>query len=286
MQRDNAKRLLKDVRSLYKDGLEDQGIYYKHDDENMTIGYALIIGPQNTPYQYGFYLFKFDFPDTYPYNPPKLTFLNQFNNIRFHPNLYRNGKVCISILNTWHGEKWSSCQTIKTILLTLCMILTENPLLHEPGIKETHEDINRYNSIVNYSNFRYNIYEIVNNIINKNYNSKFNDIIIKKMIENLNDINKLLKNNKKNNSVQLMFTTIYSLHCKIDYNELQKIMKKLGTQILKQKEEEQQEEDDENNEEDKTNDKEENIINQEEQINVQDEIKAKVKKRTKSKKIK
>ena len=30
--------------------------------------------------------------------------------VRFNPNLYHAGKVCLSILNTWHGrpeEKWN-----------------------------------------------------------------------------------------------------------------------------------------------------------------------------------
>ena len=233
LHRDNAKRLLKDVRSIYKDGLEDQGIYYKHCEENITIGHALIIGPKNTPYENGFYLFKFEFPDTYPYNPPKLTFLNQYNNIRFHPNLYRNGKVCISILNTWQGEKWSSCQTIKSVLLTLCMILTEDPLLHEPGIKKTHDDLKKYNKIINYANIKYNIYELVNNIVNNNYNTYFNDIIIKKMIENIDYLIDLIIELKKNNSNKIIITNIYNLCCKLDYNEMHKIMLCTNVKILK-----------------------------------------------------
>lgn len=33
-----------------------------------------------------------------------------FKQVRFNPNLYQDGKVCLSILNTWHGrpeEKWN-----------------------------------------------------------------------------------------------------------------------------------------------------------------------------------
>ena len=55
---------------------------------------------------------------------------------RFNPNFYRNGKVCLSILNTWEGEKWSSCQSIRSILITLQMTMNETPLLNEPGIHE------------------------------------------------------------------------------------------------------------------------------------------------------
>ena len=34
----------------------------------------------------------------------KLTYLTNDGNTRFHPNLYRNGKVCLSVLNTWRGK--------------------------------------------------------------------------------------------------------------------------------------------------------------------------------------
>lgn len=53
-----------------------------------------------------------------------------------HPNMYKNRKVCVSILNTWRGEQWSGCQTIKSVLLTLMSLLDSKPLLNEPGITE------------------------------------------------------------------------------------------------------------------------------------------------------
>ena len=55
---ETRKRLLKDVVDVVKNPLADQGIYYVHSDENMFTGYAMIIGPEDTPYAHGFYLFK------------------------------------------------------------------------------------------------------------------------------------------------------------------------------------------------------------------------------------
>ena len=43
------------------------------------------------------------------------------------------GKVCLSILGTWSGPKWTSIMDITTVLLTLQSLLDENPLHHEPG---------------------------------------------------------------------------------------------------------------------------------------------------------
>ena len=54
----SIKRIIKDVTQLIKEPLTSQGIYYIHDEENIYSGYALIIGPKDTLYQYGFYMFK------------------------------------------------------------------------------------------------------------------------------------------------------------------------------------------------------------------------------------
>lgn len=181
----NKKRLVKDISNIIKAPLTDQGIYYIHDEENMLEGYAMIIGPEDSIYEYGYYLFKFNFTVNYPYEPPKLTFYCFDRETRFHPNLYRCGKVCLSILNTWKGESWTSCQNIKSILLTIVSIMDKEPFLHEPGVKETNKEFNKYHEIVKYKNFYileglisqsielngplYSFYSIMKNEFLKNY---------------------------------------------------------------------------------------------------------------------
>ena len=134
--KDTINRLLKDIKQIYKNPLTENGIYYIHDDTDMLKGYALIIGPSVTPYFGGNYFFEFLYPNDYPHTPPKVTYCTNGNNIRFNPNLYTCGKVCISLLNTWRGEQWTSCQTISTVLLTLCTLLCKDPLLNEPGVNK------------------------------------------------------------------------------------------------------------------------------------------------------
>ena len=148
------KRILTDVKHIMKNPLDDNGIYYMHNEENIYNGKALIIGPSDTPYYSGFYFFDIYFPTDYPFSPPKISFCTQGEGIRFNPNLYTNGKVCLSILNTWAGEQWSSIQTITSILLTISSILCKNSLLNEPCVKEDHPDLNIYNDIITYSNIK------------------------------------------------------------------------------------------------------------------------------------
>lgn len=231
ISRNTALRLIKDIRNLKKNPLHDNGIYYEHDEEDMLNGKALIIGPTNTPYQYGFYFFKFEFTNNYPHEPPKLTSYTQGDNVRFHPNLYRSGKVCVSILNTWKGEQWSSCQTISTILLTLTSLLHNKPLLNEPGITESHYDFDRYNNIITFKNLEYGIINIFDNLY-KQTSSKYDDFdcfketvcnILKK---NIGDILILVKTLEKNNKGrQNIKTTLYNMSCEINYKEILKKMK-------------------------------------------------------------
>jgi ubiquitin-conjugating enzyme E2 Z len=156
-----VNRLLKDVKQIILNPLTENGIYYIHDDEDMLKGYALIIGPSETPYFSGYYFFELNYPVDYPHSPPKVKYLTNGNNVRFNPNLYKCGKVCISLLNTWRGEQWTSCQTISSVLLTLCTLLCKDPLLNEPCVTKTHNDFKNYTTIIEYSNIDVAICDIM-----------------------------------------------------------------------------------------------------------------------------
>ncbi len=118
-----------------------QGIYYKMDGDIMTRGHALIEGPENTPYEGCLLLFSVSFPNDYPFSPPKVLFLTTDSRTRFHPNLYVDGKVCLSILGTYSGPSWSGTQSLSTVLLSIQGLLDNNPLSHEPAYeKGTLED--------------------------------------------------------------------------------------------------------------------------------------------------
>tara|TARA_A100001015_G_scaffold270160_1_gene322474 strand:+ start:321 stop:1085 length:765 start_codon:yes stop_codon:yes gene_type:complete len=156
------KRLLKDIKNIHCDKtLKDNGVYYVHSMSEMAKGYALIIGPEDSPYQHGAYLFEIVFPDNYPHSPPKFKYLTNDGKTRYHPNLYTNGKVCLSILNTWKGDQWTSSITLSHILLDILSILTKDALLHEPGITliNRRQDVEDYDTIIEYKNIYFSICE-------------------------------------------------------------------------------------------------------------------------------
>jgi len=191
ISKETINRLIKDIKDIIKNPLIDQGIYYIHDDIDMLKGYAMIVGPSDTPYFGGFYFFQFTYPNDYPHSPPKVNYCTNGNGIRFNPNLYKCGKVCVSLLNTWRGDQWTSCQTISSVLLTLCTLLCKDPLLNEPGVNKDHRDIKNYTEIIEYSNIDVAVCDIVmkkegvyqdffNNfylLIKENFNKNYNKLV-------------------------------------------------------------------------------------------------------------
>jgi len=155
------KRLIRDIVEIKKNPLDN--IYYQHSENNILQGHALIIGPSNTPYEGGYYFFKVDYPINYPHEPPKYTFLTNNGYTRMNPNTYKDGKVCISILNTWHGDQWSGCQTISSTLLSISTVFNAKPLLNEPGMTTAHTAFQPYQQSISYMNLRLGMVDILNN---------------------------------------------------------------------------------------------------------------------------
>lgn len=216
---ETIKRLLKDVRQIIKHPLTDNGIYYTHDDSDMTKGYAMIVGPADTPYFGGYYFFVFDFPFDYPFSPPKVTYMTNDGLTRFNPNLYKCGKVCVSILNTWSGDKWSSCQTINSVLLTLCSLLNDAPLENEPGQNKKSIDFIPYQKSIEYKNIDFSVCDM---ILKKKIPQPFEMFypFMKELF--IHNYDKLLQRIKdKNNEVSIQKVCIYNMHTNIDYSALE-----------------------------------------------------------------
>ncbi len=223
------KRIMKDVKEIYKNPLTDNGIYYVHDEDNLYKGYAMIIGPENTPYEDGYYFFEIEFPQNYPYSPPTVTFLTNSQNVRFHPNLYVCGKVCLSILNTWRGETWTACQSLSSVLLTLCSIFDADPLIHEPGFEtRIHtEEYENYNLILEFKNVEIAVLEILENpgkILPAKIaeNAYLREIVCDHFVKRKKDIVERIRRlkMKRGQAIELVSTTIYKQTYILNYFEL------------------------------------------------------------------
>ena len=217
------KRLVKDIVDLVKAPLADHGIYYVHDEENMLRGYALIFGPEDTAYEHGAYFFRFEFPPDYPFRPPRVTFRtkDQRTRTRFNPNLYTNGKVCVSLLNTWKGEQWTSCQTIRSILLTLVTLFGKDPLLNEPGITIGHMDVKKYTSLIRFKNYQVAICDVLSQHSVPEGFAGFLPVIQRHFTENqakiLSGIEEGTKSKENRCTIDI---DMYNMHAYIDYDQV------------------------------------------------------------------
>jgi len=99
----------------------------------------MIAGPEGTPYSGGLFEFDCFMPLDYPHKPPLMHLRTTGGGtVRFNPNLYNNGKVCLSLLGTWPGnpeEQWApSRSTLLQVLVSIqSMIFVEVPYFNEPG---------------------------------------------------------------------------------------------------------------------------------------------------------
>ncbi|KAI9505437.1 hypothetical protein GGI25_005257 [Coemansia spiralis] len=98
------------------------------DDENLFEWIVTLFGPQDTYYEGGIFKAVLKFPYNYPYEPPTM----QFQSELWHPNVYEDGRVCISILHKpgedpsgyeMPEERWSPAQTVETILMSVIVML-------------------------------------------------------------------------------------------------------------------------------------------------------------------
>lgn len=148
-------RIKRDIMSIYKE--PPPGMFVVPDPHDMTKIHALITGPFDTPYEGGFFLFLFRCPPDYPIHPPRVKLITTgHNTVRFNPNFYRNGKVCLSILGTWTGPAWSPAQSISSVLISIQSLMTENPYHNEPGFEQERHpgDSKNYNECIRHETMR------------------------------------------------------------------------------------------------------------------------------------
>ena len=221
------KRIInKDIKEINKLNLNEQGIYINFNEENILEANAIIIGPKDTPYENGVLYFRIRFPTNYPFSPPKVSYISS-SQYRIHPNLYVGkshnnfeGKVCLSILNTWSGPKWTTIMHIGCVLLSMQSLLDNNPLQNEPGFEKEQGSRNKkYNQIVHYDTINH---LILNNCFRiPSEFGCFESIIKEHCFRNKKEIKNKITELFKNHSEEIfVYLDVYNLSLNINYKEL------------------------------------------------------------------
>ena len=137
----SIRRLTKELQNITNEPIE--GILIDP-PVDIYVWKATISGPKDTPYENGIFNILLCFDSDYPKCPPSVKFLNSI----FHPNIYRDGKICVDILQS---SEWTPIQNIRTILLSIISLLNDpNPA--SPANREAailyEKDRNAYNEKV------------------------------------------------------------------------------------------------------------------------------------------
>eukprot|EP00095_Tigriopus_kingsejongensis_P001341 maker-scaffold1057_size73593-snap-gene-0.30 protein:Tk01341 transcript:maker-scaffold1057_size73593-snap-gene-0.30-mRNA-1 annotation:"ubiquitin-conjugating enzyme e2-32 kda" len=125
-----------ELKSLMEEPLEGTRTKLVNED-NLFEWEMAIFGPPDTLYQGGYFKTQLKFPNDYPYSPPTVRFLTKV----WHPNVYENGDLCISILHPpvddpqsgeLPCERWNPTQNVRTIMLSVVSLLNE-PNTYSPA---------------------------------------------------------------------------------------------------------------------------------------------------------
>ena len=223
----SKKRILVDIKNFSKDNTP--GIYAYFDEEDIYKAKAMIIGPEDTPYSGGFYFFDIEFPKQYPLYPPKVLFKTLDNRIRFNPNLYKEGKVCVSILGTWSGPGWTSVMTFTNVVISIQSLLNNRPIQNEPGWEnEVGERCEKYNKIINYFNYEVAMLKMMKHT--PPGFEVFKDDMINHLDKNIDTFITRINNNIHLDSTEIR-ANIYSLYLKPDYKNMIERFKYLKNEL-------------------------------------------------------
>jgi len=217
----SEKRIKTDIKKFILSQHERDGIFIHVDESNITKIKALIIGGQDTPYADGFHLFDINITKTYPYDPPKVAYKTGDGVTRFNPNLYTNGRVCLSILGTWSGPPWTPLFTFGSILLSIqSMILNKEPLTNEPGFENTEKkNIKLYNEFIKHQNLKVALLDQMETIP-LGFDC-FKDTMQKYILENKSRIrDRILQHVSTQNDKQINLQVAFSCKLTTDYKDI------------------------------------------------------------------
>ncbi|OLL24956.1 Ubiquitin-conjugating enzyme E2 14 [Neolecta irregularis DAH-3] len=119
MSSTTAKRLAKDAALV--NSSPNPNIKIDINESNLATWQCTLTGPAGTPYKGAKFSFNIEFPDTYPFKPPIITFKTRI----YHPNIDSEGAICMSIVK---NEEWKPSIKITAVLEDLVRLFQEpNP---------------------------------------------------------------------------------------------------------------------------------------------------------------
>ncbi len=145
IHKDALKAISRELLSHSKNLPVEYGssIYYRYSPENIRYHEFIITGPEDSPYDSGCFHFRMYNPSAYPNTSPFVSMTTTgHGSVRFNPNLYADGKVCLSILGTWRGQAGESwipgvSSMLQVMISIQSLVLISEPYFNEPGYESS-----------------------------------------------------------------------------------------------------------------------------------------------------
>ena len=119
-------RIQQDLIHLHRTPVME-GIFVVPDEDKLDVCHAIILGPQGTPYEGGFFYFLLEFPHNYPHNAPKVTLQTTGGGrVQFNPIFFQDGTLRLSMMRELSAPVWSPVQTIESVLVFIRLMMNEH----------------------------------------------------------------------------------------------------------------------------------------------------------------
>lgn len=154
----HSKKFLSHLRKEYKilQSSLPETIFVKAYEDRADLLRVLIIGSKGTPYEDAPILIDFYLKPSYPLEPPRAHFHSWTDGYgRLSPNLYEEGMVCLSLLNTWTGEGTEKWHPNKSTLLQIFISIQALVLVSEPYFTEAGFELKERSNEVNLASRQY-----------------------------------------------------------------------------------------------------------------------------------
>lgn len=226
-----VRRIMKDIMDIKRHPLVEHGIHCLHDDADLTKGTAMLIGPPDTPYQGGFYFFSFTFPPNYPNRPLQFKFhsFDESRQVRFHPNLYPDGPVCLSIINTWSGPSWSCVQDLSSVLLSIQSLLNHKPITNEPSHDKDQVNVEPYNLCIAHENLRISVIRCVRTIRDSLF-SEYADLVERHFLDCYPQYVRVCCLHQRRDG-SIITAPLYNFHVALQFRQLRADLRELYEQL-------------------------------------------------------
>lgn len=165
------------------------GVWVRSFEDRLDLLSVLIEGPKSTPYEDGLFAFDIQLGHDYPISPPMCHYISYCSD-RLNPNLYEDGKVCVSLLGTWSGrgsEVWcpNSSTLLQVIVSIQGLILVDEPYYNEAGYEKQRGERKTQSHLWANRLWKHSSFHFTGTQQGKENSRMYNEMVVLKLVQSM-----------------------------------------------------------------------------------------------------